>query len=598
MTWWIPQNPEDLAMASAQAELQILLPRLEVELRQLADDLLRDRYSTGRVFESALDSDGMILQKPERQEPVVLDYMGNGTAAFGLYRDGLEQTANPEKALLSFQEAASLCPEEATGLALQIDLAQVPLLRAMGKVDQSTALLEKWLSLAIDSWTLRGRPVKLILAYRLLEILEESEDSEASGKIRATIRQNLLSGRWPLSEQEVRLELSFLGPSEGGQPTEKEEDLLSQELGFRRLLQTMPRKPTPGATTLDEKLVLLVSMNRRMAAAFPIEYVQSVAEQRLRMIMGEDNPFSLSSLNEIQESPAGPSAFLTAKAVGLSGWQVYLEGTEMYLSPIQSQQRWMFIGAISLSLSFVAIMLIGRRMFARERLLQQTRSDFLAGVSHELRTPAASLAMLSENLLEERVSGKERLQEYYQSMRQDARRLEMLVADVLDLSRMERGKFSIELKNGSLVQVVQDLVGHQRRRFQDAGITLNLTFDASLPEIEMDFFAVERACANILENVRRYAATGKVAEIQIRHMKNSRILLSICDRGPGIPESWMERIFEPYERLPSAERMAVGAGLGLALAKAVMQAHGGSISVANRSDGRGACFQLEFPCDE
>lgn len=596
--WWIPLKPEELALASAQAELQLLLPGLELEVRRLADDLVGEEFASDRIFESALDATGVLLQLPQRQEPMVLDHMGGGTAAFGWYRDGLERIANPEEALLSLEEAAKLCPEDSVGLALQIDLARVSLLQETGEREFAVELLERWLGIAQDNWTLRGRPAGLVLAYRLLEMEESSANQDRAGLLRATIRQNLLSGRWPLSEEDVRMELSFLAPAEGGQLSDEVETLLARDLGYRRLLQSLPAQVESGARVLAGELVLIANVNRNRAVVYPVEAVHSLAEERLQSRLGVDSSFVLEDVESMSESPSGLSAFLGANAVGLSGWEIQLHDVGSYIRPIRRQQQWMLAGACIFSLALLALLMIGRRMFARDQLLQQTRSDFLAGVSHELRTPAASLSMLSENLLEERVSGKERLQEYYRSMRRDARRLEMLVADVLDLSRMERGKFSIELEKASLVAVVEDLVQQQRPRYEDAGISIGLDYDSDLPEIEMDAFAVERACANILENIRRYAAGGGVAEISIRRGNGQGLVATICDRGPGIPDSWQQRVFEPYERLPNTESMAAGAGLGLALVKAVMVAHGGSVSAGNRTDGNGACFRLEFPTDE
>ncbi len=598
VTWWIPQKPEELALASAQAELQLLLPGLELEVRRLADDLIGDEFAANRVFQSALNANGALLHFPQRQAPLVLDHMGRETAAFGWYRDGLEQIANPEVALLALQEAAKSCPEDSIGLALQIDLARIPLLQETGEKEFAVELLERWLNLAQDSWTLRGRPASLILAYRLLEIEEGAANPERVGILRAKIRQNLLSGRWPLSEQEVRMELSFLAPAEEGQLSAEVEARLARDLGYRQLLQSLPAKVPSGVTVLDGELVLIADVNRSRAVVYPVDVVHSLAEQRLQSRLGADSSFVLASVESMSESPSGLSAFVGANAVGLPGWQIRLHDVESYIRPIRRQQQWMFAGACFFSLALIALLMIGRRMFARDQLLQQTRSDFLAGVSHELRTPAASLSMLAENLLEERVSGKERLQEYYRSMQRDARRLEMLVADVLDLSRMERGKFSIELEKGSLVAVIKELVQQQRPRYEDAGISIALNYEPDFPEIEIDAFAVERACANILENIRRYAAGGGVAEISILRAKGHGLVVTICDRGPGIPESWQQRVLEPYERLPSTESMAAGAGLGLALVKAVMVAHGGSVSVANRTDGNGACFRLEFPSNE
>lgn len=596
VTWGSQRDPEEAAMVAAQAEMQLLLPRLEQGIGQLEDQLFADRGNATWLYRSALDETGSLVQPPVGQVPHALDQEGLSSVAYGWYREGMQQLAQPQEALLTLEEAARLCPADGPGLALQVDLARAALLQELGRAMEAEDLLQAWVTKSEAVWTLGQRPVGLMLGYRLLEIYEGLDEGSAAAQMRASLRQKLLAGHWPLAEEEIRRELRFLAPQEGSSLSAKEEEALGRDLSYRRLLQSLPGSFLPGATVLEKQAVLMVDRQSRQVVVYPLVEVETQAMAALQSIMGERSSFALVSLRSEETPGLGPTTFLAGTSLGLPGWQIHLRDLGSFADPIRGEQRWMLLGVILLSFALLVLLVLGRRMFAREQLLQRTRNDFLAGVSHELRTPAASLAMLSANLLEERVTSEEKRQEYYRSMRRDARRLEMLVADVLDMSRMERGKFSIDLQLGDLGSVVKALVEEQSPRLRDAGIEVILEMEESLPEIMLDAFAVERACANLLENVRRYAVKG--GQVAVRLKKNeASVALTVSDQGPGIPEAWRHRIFEPYERLPSTERLAAGAGLGLALVKAVMVAHGGEVTVSAGSGGQGACFRLEFPTD-
>jgi len=594
---WLLQDPERAAWNNAQAEMRLLTPRLQLGLATLREELLAGTADADLLYISALDAEGKLLSPPRVPKAEALEESFATSAASGWYYEGIRKLAQPTEALAAFEEARQAASAEDHALLLQVDLAKAQLLRRLDRSEEALPLLQEWWQQSENSWTLRGKPVGLQVGYRLLDTLEALGRAGQAQDIRAEMRRRLLSGRWPLTEAEVIQELRFLTPTADGESLPELSVGLRRDLHFRDLLQTIPLRPTAPAMLLAPDGLLLVDAATRRVALYPQEDLEHLLDQTLQALLPTASSFRLAPVGASSANSGLPSAFLAAQGFGLPGWRLLLADLEPYLQPLRFQQRLLLFAVSLLSLSLLGLMIFGRRLLAREQALQRTRTEFLAGVSHELRTPAASLSLLAGNLLQGRVAPGERTTAYYQAMKRDARRLERLVADVLDVTRMDRGSFSIERTPCQLEPILEALVADQAPRLQDAGIQLELVLEGNAPTLSLDAFAVERACANLLENIRRYAAAGGWAELRLRKREDGGVELRVSDRGPGIPVAWCERIFQAYERLPQDQEMAAGAGLGLALVQAVLQAHGGRIHVEPGPDGRGACFVMSFPAD-
>nr|MBC8327823.1 HAMP domain-containing histidine kinase [Planctomycetota bacterium] len=203
-------------------------------------------------------------------------------------------------------------------------------------------------------------------------------------------------------------------------------------------------------------------------------------------------------------------------------------------------------------------------------------------------------ALLAGNLAEGRGVEPARLQEYYLTLQRDANRLQRLVADVLDVSRLERNSFRVEPQPTDPAALLRQAAAEHAPRLADAGLELRLALSEPLPETALDPGAVERALANLLENARKYASDGGVVELRAE-ADDQELRVVVEDRGPGIPAALRERVFRPFERGPAENGLAAGAGLGLALVRETLLAHGGSVELAGGADGAGARFTLRFP---
>jgi signal transduction histidine kinase len=231
------------------------------------------------------------------------------------------------------------------------------------------------------------------------------------------------------------------------------------------------------------------------------------------------------------------------------------------------------------------------RALRRERTLSEMRSAFVANVSHELRTPLASILLMAENLEDGRVGG-EAVAGYHASIRREAGRLRRLVDDVLDFSRIERGK-SIEVRaeETSLAGWIDDLRPELAAWAERARVELSIEVDALPEHAAIDGESLRRAVLNLLDNAHRHGRSAKI-RFAVRAEDRSLVLV-VADHGRGIPSARREEVFEPFVRLEDGG--APGAGLGLAIVREIARAHGGDARALEPADGEGAVFEIRIP---
>lgn len=224
---------------------------------------------------------------------------------------------------------------------------------------------------------------------------------------------------------------------------------------------------------------------------------------------------------------------------------------------------------------------------------EQMRNTLLSSVSHDLRTPLTVIAGSASTLLE----GEETLDsftkhELAQSIFEEARRLDRLVHNLLEMSRLQSGEAMFHKEWYVLEEVIGSALAQLDPQLHDHPVAINLPTD--LPLIRIDALLLERVVINLLENSIKYTPPGTPVEISAR-VEDQELLVAVADRGPGLPPGEEERIFEKfYQVSPGSAR---GAGLGLTICRSIIEAHGGRIRAANREDG-GAVFSFTIPLGE
>ena len=229
------------------------------------------------------------------------------------------------------------------------------------------------------------------------------------------------------------------------------------------------------------------------------------------------------------------------------------------------------------------------------RELDRLKSEFIAGASHELRTPLTSFEMGVHLLLEGSLgdlSAKQR--ELLVMCREDALRLDRLVKELLDLSKIESGEAPPQLARVIPGELIVAAVEPLRRQADAKGLTIHIDAPTNLPEIAADRAQVERVITNLVTNAIR--ATDGAATIEISAaLRNGFVAISVRDTGRGIPHEYLDRIFEPFVQVPNAP--AGGAGLGLSISRRIVQAHGGQLAVRSHL-GQGTTFTFTLPLGE
>jgi two-component system sensor histidine kinase KdpD len=224
----------------------------------------------------------------------------------------------------------------------------------------------------------------------------------------------------------------------------------------------------------------------------------------------------------------------------------------------------------------------------RERL----RSALLSSVSHDLRTPLAAIEGAATTLLDRQVSFDSSVRhDLLETIREEAERLNRRVRNLLDMTRLQAGAITLNKEWQPLEEAVGAALTQMEERLRGRRVRTDLP--ENLPLVPLDTVLVEQVLVNLLENALKY--TGAEAEIEIgARAGDGEILVEVADQGPGIPPGEEGRIFEPFRRASSERRP--GVGLGLAICRAIIQAHGGRIWVENRPRG-GASFKFTLPLD-
>lgn len=222
---------------------------------------------------------------------------------------------------------------------------------------------------------------------------------------------------------------------------------------------------------------------------------------------------------------------------------------------------------------------------------ERLRNVMLSSVSHDLRTPLAAITGAVTTLIDDGARLDEATrQDLQESIRDDADALERHVRNLLDLTRLESGGLQARVDWCSL----EEVVGCALRRVDSllAGRTVDVALPSDLPLVRVDGTLLEQLLVNLLENAARYTPKGSPLRIEAG-VHGERLRLVVADRGPGIPADEREHVFTKFYR-GEGHRHATGAGLGLAICRAIAHLHGGDILVQDR-DGGGAAFVTTLP---
>lgn len=378
------------------------------------------------------------------------------------------------------------------------------------------------------------------------------------------------------------------------------------------------------ATRREQRVRSLYEMSRDLSAALMPEQIAEIGERFIVAELGAKAAFLLTDDND-RLQPALPSANgLPAVDMGIAQWAfdhaeaagqgtntlaaspiLYLplkapmrqrgvlalevRDTDRLLIPEQRRLLDTFASLIAIALERVHYVEVAQNTTVQMES-ERLRNSVLSAISHDLRTPMSVLVGLADSIFLTQPPPTGQQAEIARSLKEEALRVSGQVNNLLDMARLQSGRVELNLQWQPLEEVVVSALKVLERAFAEHKIKVSL--DDNLPLINIDSVLMERVIYNLLENTVKYTPPGSSVEVGA-NVRERVIEVWVDDNGPGLPEGKEEVIFKKFER-GQPEGATRGVGLGLAICRAIVEAHGGEIHAENRPQG-GARFIFTVP---
>jgi signal transduction histidine kinase len=292
---------------------------------------------------------------------------------------------------------------------------------------------------------------------------------------------------------------------------------------------------------------------------------------------------------------------IVASGVRSSEWQLVLahRAGSLEAAVARSRHRNLAVsfGILAVLAVSLALIVLSAR---RAATLARQQIEFVAGVSHELRTPLSVIRSAGENLSDGVIHDPAHVKRYGAIIADEGRRLTELVEQVMSFAGFESGRDLHERADIAVEDLVEGAITCAKPLLTQNGFTVDRRVAAALPSIRVNVAALTRAIENLIANAVKYSGTsrwiGVSAEAAPATRGGCEVLITVADRGVGIQPDEQRHVFEPFYRGRGVVASPIrGSGLGLSLAKRIIEAHGGSISLRSEP-GQGSAFTLHVPC--
>jgi signal transduction histidine kinase len=232
------------------------------------------------------------------------------------------------------------------------------------------------------------------------------------------------------------------------------------------------------------------------------------------------------------------------------------------------------------------------------KTLDKMKDDFLSSVSHEFRTPLTSIRSFTEILLEVPEEDEQTKREFLNIIRTESDRLTRLVNDILDLVKMEAGELRFEFKPVDLTELVEGTVNSLYPIVQARSVRMHVVMAEHLPRVWADADKVTQVVFNVIGNALKFSPDGRGIDVEVKRT-DATVSVSVRDRGVGVPDGDLERIFEKFSQVgDTLKNKPKGTGLGLSICRSLIERHGGRIWAERPSEGPGLRVVFEIPIVE
>ncbi len=227
--------------------------------------------------------------------------------------------------------------------------------------------------------------------------------------------------------------------------------------------------------------------------------------------------------------------------------------------------------------------------------LEEIMVQFIANISHELRTPLTSIKGYTETLLEGAMKDTSLCERWLQIIYDESQRLERLINDLLDLSMLEAEQVELHFKSIDIRKLIENVLSVLHHLAQKENVEL-VMHSEDVPDVVVDEDRMKQVLLNLIHNAVKYSPKGEKVVVEVKKLTRE-VQISISDKGVGIPQNHLNRIFERFYRVEKDRAgKSGGRGLGLAIARHIVEVHGGTIG-ATSNPGEGSTFYFTVPTD-
>jgi signal transduction histidine kinase len=278
------------------------------------------------------------------------------------------------------------------------------------------------------------------------------------------------------------------------------------------------------------------------------------------------------------------------------GWnvEIHFKDVDIFEATANKQKViYLWTGLLAIAV-MVAAGLLATNVVGKQIRINKLKNDFIATVSHELKTPLASMRVLVDTLLEGSYRNQQQVTEYLQLVSKENERLSGLIDNFLTFSRMERNKQAFEMARTSPAAIASDAAEAVKTKFSLGKCKFNVNISEDLPQVTADRDAMVTVLINLLDNAYKYSYDNKQIELSVSP-ENSMVCFCVSDKGRGMSRRAVRKIFNRFYQVDrSLSRQTEGCGLGLSIAKFIVDAHKGKISVESKF-GKGSIFTVKLP---
>jgi two-component system phosphate regulon sensor histidine kinase PhoR len=276
----------------------------------------------------------------------------------------------------------------------------------------------------------------------------------------------------------------------------------------------------------------------------------------------------------------------------VEAWRRSQQTRQMQSESIEVPTRHQFLQLVVIPDKHASGSLLLVQDLTRLRRLETVRRDFVSNLSHELRTPLASLKALAETLQEGALDDPPAARRFIDQIHTEVDALTQMVMELLELSHIESGRFSLELEPAAACDLLHSASRRMQLQAERAGLTLRVECGGDLPKVRIDSQRMEQVLVNLIHNGVKFTRPGGEVVLSAE-ADNSFVRFAVRDTGSGIPADEVTRIFERFYRVDKS-RTGSGTGLGLSIAKHIVESHAGKIW-AESVEGQGSTFYFTIP---